>query len=185
MAKKTNYTPWIIGGIALLLVLVLWSSYNGLVTADVAVDTAWGQVESVYQRRADLIPNLVETVKGYQIHEQELLTSITEARSRWQSAPSAASAGQLDSALSRLIAVAENYPDLKANQNFLALQDELAGTENRISVERQRYNKAVGDYNIKTRRFPSNIVASLFGFEKAREFFEADAGAESAPDVKF
>jgi len=184
-----RYLPVIIP-VAILLVLLLWiiGSYNGLVSAQVNVDTAWGQVESVYQRRADLIPNLVNTVKGAKNFEQETLTQITEARSRWQGARTpqeqVTAANGLESAIARLLVVVENYPELKSNQNFLALQDELAGTENRVSVERQRYNEAVGAYNKKTRTFPSVIVASLFGFEQ-REFFEADAGAENAPEVTF
>lgn len=184
-----KHLPWIIpAGIALILVLWLMGSYNGLVSAQVNVDTSWGQVQSVYQRRADLIPNLVETVKGVRDFEKETFTAITEARSRWQSAKTpqqqVAAANGLESSLARLLVVVENYPQLKSNENFLALQDELAGTENRVNVERQRYNEAVGAYNKKTRKFPSVIVASLFGFEP-REFFEADAGADKAPKITF
>ncbi len=176
--------------VAAVVLLVLWfiGSYNGLVGAEVKVDTAWGQVQSVYQRRADLVPNLVQTVKGIRDFEKETFLAVTEARSRWQGASTpqeqVAATNQLESAISRLLLVVENYPDLKSSQNFLALQDELAGTENRINVERQRYNEAVGEYNKKIRTFPRVIVASLFGFEK-REFFEAEAGAENVPDVDF
>ena len=184
-----KHLPWIIPvGIALIFILWTIGSYNGLVNAQVNVDTSWGQVQSVYQRRADLIPNLVETVKGVRDFERETFTAITEARSRWQTASTpqeqVAAANNLESTLARLLVVVENYPQLKSNENFLALQYELAGTENRINVERQRYNEAVGTYNKKTRTFPSVIIASLFGFEQ-REFFEADAGADKAPKVTF
>lgn len=190
--KKNNWKKhlyWIIpAAILLLIVLYIVGSYNGLVKADVNVDNKWAQVETVYQRRADLIPNLVETVKGYQIHEQELLTEITEARSRWQAASTpqsqVAAANQMEGALGRLLVVVENYPNLKANENFLALQAELANTENKISVERMRYNDAVGEYNRMVRFFPKNIIASMFGFDQ-REFFESEAGAEEAPEVSF
>lgn len=185
--KKNLY--WIIP-VGLVILTLLWTvgAYNGLVGAEVNVDKAWGQVQSVYQRRADLIPNLVETVKGAKNFEQSTVLAVTEARSRWTGARTAseqvAAANQLEGALSRLLVVVENYPDLKSNQNFLALQDELAGTENRVNVERQRYNEAVGDYNKRLRRFPTVIVASMFGFDK-REFFEAEKGAEKAPRVGF
>ncbi len=167
------------------------SKYNSLVTADESVKTAWAQVQNVLQRRADLIPNLVNTVKGYAAHEKEVLTEVTEARA---SVGRAAKTGnvakmieannQLSSALARLLVVVERYPDLKANQNFLALQDELAGTENRIAVERRRYNEAVKAYNLQVRRFPGNIFASLFGFERATPF-EAPKSAQEAPKVEF
>lgn len=176
--------------LAVVLFLALWmvASYNSLVRSEVAVDTAWGQVETVYQRRVDLIPNLVETVKGVSNFEKETYLAVTEARSQWQSAstPEAqvAASNQLESTISKLLLVSENYPELKSNQNFLALQDELAGTENRISVERQRYNEAVGSYNKKIRVFPGALVARIFGFEK-KEFFAAEAGAEEAPAVNF
>jgi len=190
MAKSKNkYIPWIIAGVAILL-LVVWpvKIYNGIIKTEVNVDTAWGQVQSVYQRRADLIPNLVETVKGIRDFEQETFLAITEARSRWQGATTpgeqVAAANQLEGAISRLLLVVENYPDLKSNQNFLALQDELAGTENRISVERQRYNQAVGTFNKKLRVFPNNLIAGMFSFEM-REFFEAEKGAEDVTAVSF
>jgi LemA protein len=188
MAKRKFKTWWIVVGVVALFILIFIASYNGLVNADEEVDRAWGNVESAYQRRIDLIPNLIETVKGYQIHEQELLTEITEARSQvaQASTPSGLAEGNamLGSALSRLLVVVENYPDLKANENFLSLQDELAGTENRVKVERDNYNKAVKKLNVKVRRFPSNIIASMFGFER-KEAFEAEAGADIAPDVSF
>jgi LemA protein len=180
---------WIIGiGIVVLLLLIVMGSYNGLVNADEEVTQAWGNVESAYQRRIDLIPNLVATVEGYKIHEKEVLTEITEARSKITQAqtPAELTSGDaaLNSALARLLVVVENYPNLKANENFLSLQDELAGTENRIKVERDRYNEAVKKMNVKVRRFPSNIVAGMFGFE-TKEVFEAEEGAEIAPEVSF
>lgn len=180
---------WII---VVIVILGLWffSSYNGLVKREIAVDKAWSDIEVQYQRRFDLIPNLVNTVKGYSGLEERVLTEITEARSRWQGAVSSgdtnsavAAAGQVEGALSRLIAVAENYPDLKASQTYLSLMDELAGTENRVAVSRTRYNEAGADYNYAIRRIPTSIVASMFGFEK-KTLFEAKAGASEVPEVK-
>lgn len=185
--------------LGVLLALVVWgvSAYNGLVSKEESVNEKWGAVQTVYQRRADLIPNLVSTVKGYAEHEQSTLQEVTAARSRATSInidPSTATSEQMEawmaaqqelsSALGRLIAVSENYPDLKANQNFLSLQSQLEGTENRISVERQRYNEAVKEYNVSVRRFPNSIFASIFGFDK-KPMFEAQAGAEVAPVVAF
>lgn len=186
--------------VLILLVMISYvaGKYNGLVKQEESVKTAWSQVENVYQRRLDLIPNLVETVKGYAKHEKDVLTEVTAAR---------ASVGQikidasivdnpeklqafqkaqdsLSTALSRLLAVAENYPNLKANENFLALQSQLEGTENRITVERRRFNEAVQTYNTNVRQFPTNIMASLFGF-KYKAYFESVSGAEKAPAVKF
>lgn len=171
--------------------------YNNMVTLEEGVDAAWSQVENVYQRRADLIPNLVATVKGYAEHEQETFTAVTEARSKVGSInmegmannPAALqqfqqAQGQLSSALSRLMVVVEKYPDLKANQNFLDLQTQLEGTENRIAVERNRFNKAAQGYNTIIRRFPGSVYAGMFGFER-KAYFEAEAGAEKAPKVEF
>ena len=173
------------------------STYNGMVEKEEAVRSAWANVETQYQRRADLIPNLVSTVKGYAQHEESTLKAVVDARAKatsvnitpdqlneqsiaeYQKAQSA-----VTSALGRLIAVSENYPDLKANQNFMELQAQLEGTENRISVERQNYNEAVKAYNVAVRRFPSNIIASMFGFE-TKSMFEAQAGVEVAPVVQF
>jgi LemA protein len=176
---------------AVLVVLVLlgiWGMYNGLVGAEINVDNAWAQVETAYQRRADLIPNLVSTVSAFANFERSVLQNVTNARSAWANAVTpqqqVAAANQMEGALARLLVTVEAYPEIKANQNFLALQDELAGTENRINVERKRYNDAVSEYNKKTRMFPSNIIAGMFGFEQ-RDFFEAEAGAEQAPDVEF
>jgi LemA protein len=162
--------------------------YNTMVTLDEGVKGAWGQVETQLQRRMDLIPNYVETVKGYAAHEKETFIQVTEARSKVAGAGSIPEKiqanNQLTSALSRLMVVVERYPDLKANQNFIALQDELAGTENRISVARMRYNEAVKTYNVSIRKFPQNIIANMFDFERA-EFFEAPKEAKEVPKVKF
>lgn len=196
--KKKNYgfLAWLIPLVAILL-LAFWSVgiYNGLVSSDETVSKAWGNVQSVYQRRADLIPNLVETVKGYRDYEKDTLESIVELRSEAGQAKIDVSKaqnpeelqkamGNMDGVLSKLMVVVERYPDLKASQNFLALQDSIEGTENRISVERQRYNDAVRDYNVKTRRFPSNIIAGMFNFDQ-KDMFQADDGAEKVPEVKF
>lgn len=165
--------------------------YNSFVDHEETVNQAWSNVETVLQRRYDLIPNLVNTVQGYASHERELLTEVTALRSQWASAQSAGdtqgsvnAASQLEGALGRLMVVVERYPDLKANQNFLALQDQLEGTENRIAVERRRYNEAATAYNRVIRRFPQTIFANVFGFER-RETFQAAAGAETAPTVQF
>ena len=190
-------------GLAVLIfvaiVAIVWgvSIYNGLVKEQENVEKAWGNVENVYQRRADLIPNLVETVKGYAKHEQETLEGVIEARAnatkvtidpknmtpedlqKYQAAQ-----GDVTNALSRLIAVAEAYPDLKANQNFLELQSQLEGTENRITVERNKFNEAAQTYNTKRRTFPTNIFAGIFGFGD-KPYFQAQEGADKAPKVDF
>ena len=163
-------------------------TYNRFVTLDEGVKSAWAQVENQLQRRYDLIPNLVETVKGYAKQEKDVLVEVTNARARVGGAatvPDKINANnELTGALSRLLVVVEKYPDLKSNQNFLRLQDELAGTENRISVERKRYNDAVQGYNVAIRSFPANLLAGMFGFGKAA-FFEVPAAAKAAPQVKF
>lgn len=168
--------------------LYLKGTYNELVTMDEGVKGAWAQVENQLQRRYDLIPNYVETVKGYASHEKEVFTRVTEARAKVAGAGSIGSKieanNQLSSALSRLLVVVENYPQLKANTNFTRLQDELAGTENRIAVERRRYNEAVKAYNIRIRSFPTNLIAGMFGFKKAT-FFEVPKERQEAPEVKF
>ncbi|MBW6470164.1 MAG: LemA family protein [Methanosarcinaceae archaeon] len=181
----------VVGAIILIIILTggwFLSTYNGFVAASEGVDASWAQVESQYQRRADLIPNLVATVKGYAAHEENVLTEITAARSQWGAAATQESkmeaAGSMDSAISRLLLVVENYPDLKANENFLALQAQLEGTENRIAVERMRYNEQVRTYNTKIKRMPAAIVANMFGFDE-KLYFEADVGAEVAPTVEF
>ncbi len=182
----------IVLGIIVLFGIIIFSSikgtYNSLVTLDEGVKAAWAQVENQLQRRYDLIPNYVETVKGYAKHEKELFVKVTEARSKVGGAtniPDKIKANnQLSGALSRLMLVVERYPELKANQNFIRLQDELAGTENRIAVERRRYNETVKILNIKVRSFPTNILAGMFGFEKAA-FFEVPEAAKAVPKVEF
>jgi LemA protein len=168
--------------------LYLKGTYNSLVTMDEGVKAAWAQVENQLQRRYDLIPNLVETVKGYASHEEEVFLKVTEARSRVSGAGSVpdkiAANNSLSAALSRLLVVVERYPELKANTNFLRLQDELAGTENRIAVERRRYNESVRAFNTTIRRFPTNILAGVFGFEKAA-FFDVPEERQEAPKVSF
>ena len=192
MSKKNWIITGIVGFLFLFIVMpgcVALKSYNNLVTLNESIEGSWAQVENVLQRRYDLIPNLVNTVKGYAKHEKSLLEEVTRLRSQWGAAKSAdqkiAASQGLEGALSRLMVVVERYPDLKANQNFLKLQDELAGTENRIAVERMRYNEVVRSYNITTRRFPSNIIAGMFGFEKKDVYFEAAEGAKAVPKVEF
>jgi LemA protein len=195
--KKGTIILICIAGALLLFAGFCITKYNGLVDANAEVEKKWADVESVYQRRADLIPNLVATVKGYAEHEESTLQAVTDARTRATSItvdPATATPEQMEAwmaaqdevsgALGRLLAVAESYPDLKANQNFLQLQAQLEGTENRISVERQKYNEAVKEYNVMVRRFPNNIIASMFGFDQ-KSMFEAQAGAEVAPVVVF
>jgi LemA protein len=189
---KTQKTILIIVVILALLILIpfmyLKGTYNSLVTMDESVKGAWAQVENQLQRRYDLIPNLVETVKGYAAHEKEVFVQVTEARSKVAGAANISDKiqanNQLSSALSRLLVVVERYPELKANTNFVRLQDELAGTENRIAVERRRFNETVKAYNIKIRSFPTNIVAGMFGFEKAT-FFDVPQERQEAPKVEF
>lgn len=185
--------------LVILAIVVVWgiTGYNALVKSDEAVSTAWSNVENQYQRRADLIPNLVNTVKGYAAHEQETLDAVVAARARATQVTVDAenmtpemlqqyqkSQGEVGAALGRLLAVAESYPELKANTNFLELQAQLEGTENRISVERRNFNEVAKQYNTSIRTFPRNILAGMFGFEK-RPYFEAQEGAESAPVVQF
>ena len=183
---------FIIGGIVLVILMAggsCVSRYNQLVTLDEGVTAAWAQVENVLQRRGDLIPNLVSTVKGIAQQEQKVFLGVAEARSKVAGARTInekveAQQG-LDSALSRLLLVVEKYPEIKSNQNFMALQDELAGTENRLSVERRRYNEAVQLYNVVVKRFPTNMIARVFGFGKKEAYFEAEAGAKGVPNVEF
>ena len=180
-----------LGVVLLIIVIVVGSavgSRNRFVALDEGVTAQWANVETVLQRRFDLIPNLVNTVKGYAAHESDLLTEVTRLRSQWAAASTSAEkvdiANQMQGALGRLMVVSENYPDLKANQNFIALQDELAGSENRISVERRRYNEAVRSYNTAIRKFPGSFWAGLFGFER-RTPFEASPAASTVPTVQF
>jgi len=186
--KKIWLPILVVIGIILVIGLSFSGTYNTLVTMDQQVENSWAQVQNQLQRRADLIPNLVETVKGYAAHEKEVLANIAEARAKLAGArtPEAAAEAnaRLDSALSRLLVVVENYPNLKADANFRQLMDELAGTENRIAVARQDYNNAVQAYNTYLKRFPTNLIAGMFGFTP-REFFRAQPGAEQAPQVNF
>ena len=186
---RRNPLPIIIAVVAaVLLGGTCVAQYNKLVTSSESVDNAWSQVQNVLQRRADLIPNLVETVKGYAAHEKEIFTEVANARSRLLAAktPDQAEAADqaMTSALGRLLAIAEAYPQLKANENFIRLQDELAGTENRISVERKRYNDTVQAHNTRIKRFPTNLVAKVTGFDR-RTYFEASRTAQDVPRVDF
>lgn len=193
MKKSTIIILVIVAAVAIWAI----SAYNSLVKMEEGVESAWAQVENVYQRRADLIPNLVATVKGYAAHESETLESVIAARSKATQItvdPQDLSAealkkyqaaqGELGAALGKLLAITENYPDLKANQNFLELQSQLEGTENRITVERQKFNNVAKEYNTGIRKFPKNILAGMFGFER-KAYFEANEGADKAPVVVF
>src|SRR5437016_8556504 len=179
--------------ILLVLALILGSSYvgrrNQMAIKREAVNAAWAQVDVVLQRRADLIPNLVETVKGFAVHEEQVFGEIARARSALigarTPADKIAANGALDSALSRLLVITENYPQLKSNENFLRLQDELAGTENRIAVERRRYNEVVQDYNTFIALFPNSLVAGMSGFPRNDAYFKTEEGARQVPRVSF
>src|SRR3954449_5724362 len=184
---------WIAIGIIVLLLIVGFSSYvgakNQMVTKNETVKAAWSQVDIVLQRRADLIPNLVETVKGFAAQEQTVFRDIANARAALMGGGSPqqkiAANNQLDSALSRLLVVVENYPQLRSNENFLRLQDELAGTENRIAVERKRYNDTLQDYNTYIQTFPNSLIAGMSGFTRNDAYFQAQAGSREAPRVQF
>ena len=186
--KRSTLGLVVVAALVLILVFSGIGTYNRLVTTENNVENKFAAIETNLQRRADLIPNLVETVKGYAAHEQEVLTAISDARARLAGAGTpeemADADAALSSALSRLLVVVENYPNLKADAQFTRLMDELAGTENRIAVARQDYNNAVSSYNLQIRKFPSSIFAGIFGFER-KELFEAREGAENAPEVKF
>ncbi len=195
--KKGLITLIVVGVVLLSGFIWIKNAYNNMVVSDENVQAAWAQVENVYQRRADLIPNLVSTVKGYAAHESETLESVVSARAKATQVtvdptditPEAisqfnAAQGELSTALGRLLLIQENYPDLKANQNFLELQAQLEGTENRIATERMKFNEAAKAFNTGIRKFPDNIIASMFGFEK-KAYFEAQAGTETAPKVEF
>ena len=198
MNKKPKNLGWIITGVV-VLVLVLWGvgGYNGLVNQDEEVNNKWANVETQYQRRSDLIPNLVSTVKGYAKHESQTLEAVMAARSQatqvkidpsnctpQQLAQYQKAQGDVTTALGKLLAITENYPDLKANQNFLELQSQLEGTENRINVARKDFNDAAKEYNVSIRRFPKSIIAGICCFDK-KNYFEAEAGADKAPKVEF
>lgn len=195
--SKGTITLIIVGVVILILTGTTLTTYNGLVTTDEAVSTAWSNVQSQYQRRADLIPNLVNTVKGYAKHEQGTLESVMAARAKATQLTVDANSltpekmkqmqeaqGQLSQALGRLMMISEKYPELKANEGFSELRAQLEGTENRINESRRQYNEIVKEYNISVRKFPSNLVAGMFGFDK-RTPFEAETGAEKAPNVEF
>ncbi len=195
--KKGLIVLLIVLGILGLGAMFFSGTYNGLVKAEEGVKQAWAQVENVYQRRLDLIPNLVETVKGYAAHESQTFVAVTEARSRAAGSISPdvvndpakfeqfqQSQAALSSALSRLMVVVERYPELKANENFLSLQTQLEGTENRISVERGRFNEMAQNFNVQLRQFPTNVIGGMFGF-RTKEYFKADAAASTAPKVQF
>ena len=193
-----NRNAWLFGCGGLILAAVVlavglggWamSVNNNLVALQEQMKSSWAQVETVLQRRYDLIPNLVATVKGYAEHEKELFENVARLRSQWSAAQTlpekTKAAGEMEGALARLLVVAENYPDLKANQNFRDLQFELSGTENRISVERQRYNETVRAYNTRVRQLPTSLVASFFGFQPSDAYFDAAPAAKDAPKVQF
>ena len=174
--------------VAIIIVVTLMGMYNSLVTKSQAIDAQWAQVETQYQRRFDLIPNLVNTVKGMMKQEQTVFQAIADARTKYGGATTvdakAAAAGEVESALGRLLAIVENYPELKSSQNVTNLMDELAGTENRISVERRRYNELVRDYNTQIKTFPTNMLAGVFGFSE-KAYFQSVTGADQAPKVEF
>ncbi len=187
--KKTGLI--ILALIVLVLILItvfVWGSYNKLIVGKESVSNAWSQVETQYQRRFDLIPNLVESVRGAMKQEETIFTALAEARTRYAGASTqnekALAAGQVESAFARLLVVMENYPTLKSSEQVATLMSQIEGTENRVSVERGRYNENVRVYNLLTKKFPSSLVAGLFGFE-ASSYFEADSGASSAPKVQF
>ncbi|AUD13466.1 MULTISPECIES: LemA family protein [unclassified Planococcus (in: firmicutes)] len=186
--KKLLIPLLLVVGLIVIAVAVFGSSYNNFVQLEEDVNQSYAQLESQLQRRLDLIPNLVETVKGFADQEQEVIDSVTEARSSMANAGSveeqAEADAELSGALSRLLVVVENYPEIRSSENFQQLSDELAGTENRIAVARQDYNGSVTEFNREVRSFPGNMVAGIFGFDE-KEYFEADAGAEDAPDVDF
>lgn len=185
-----NMKKILIGVIAVIVLVVLYGfvTYNRLITLNVDADTQWKQVEVDYQKRFDLIPNLVESTKGVMKQEQAVFTAIADARTKYSGATSpnakALAAGQMESALGRLLVITENYPQLKSSDTVQTLMSQLEGIENRISVERNRFNRTIQSYNLKVMRIPSSIVASIFGFEK-REYFNAEVGTEKAPQVKF
>lgn len=188
---KNKSAMGIIIGIVVFLIIIIMTvvgAYNGLVNARTTAEGSFANIDAQLQRRADLIPNLIETVKGATQHEQSIVNSVTEARAKLAGAGSIdekiAANAELSSALSRLLVVVENYPDIKSNQNFIALQDELAGTENRITIARKDYNAAVTEYNKQIRMFPRNVFAGMFGFDSMK-FFEADDASKAAPKVKF
>ena len=189
---KSRFVPWIVVGVIVLVIIIivasLFGTYNSLVTKSTAIDGQWAQVETQYQRRFDLIPNLVVSVKGIFNQEQTVFGQLAEARSKYAGATTvdekAAAGGQVETALGRLLVIVENYPELRSQANVTQLMDELAGTENRVSVERRRYNDIVRDYNTAILKVPTNIIASMFNFGP-REYFQSVSGADQAPKVEF
>lgn len=175
--------------VAAVAAIAIMGIYNSIVSKHETITAKWAQVENQLQRRSDLIPNLVSSVKGYAAHEKTVFEEVTKARSQWANASTVdekvQAASGMDRAISRLLLVAENYPELKADGTFLKLMDELSGTENRIAVERMRYNDAVRDYNVTVRVFPANMVAGAFGYRPATEYFKAEEKAKAAPEVRF
>lgn len=184
--QMKNKTLWIVIGIVVVILLYVFSSYNSLISLNESADSQWAKVETQYQRRFDLIPNLVNSVKGILNQEQTIFTAIADARTRYAGAGTAderaQAASEVESALGRLLVIMENYPQLRSSENVADLMTQLEGTENRISVERTRFNDIVREYNITTKRFPKNIIASMFGFDE-RAYFEAETGAETVPQV--
>jgi LemA protein len=174
---------------ALIMVVPIFATYNKIVGLDEQIKASWAEIENQLQRRSDLIPNLVNTVKGYASHEKEVFTQIADARSKLAGAKTVPekiqAAGALDSALGRLLAIAENYPQLKANESFNRLMDELAGTENRIAVSRMRYNESIRDYNMVIRKIPGKMIAGMFGFQEQAAYFKAEEKAKETPKVEF
>lgn len=186
--KKSSIIILAIVAVVVIAIIMISSSYNGIVAKSEEVDNKFSAIDTQLQRRADLIPNLVNTVKGYASQEQEVINSVTEARAKLAGANSvsekAEADGELTNALNRLMVVVENYPDLKSSQNFIQLSDELAGTENRIATARRDYNEAVKEYNLKIKKFPTNLMAGMFGYGQ-RDYFEASAQSQEVPNVSF
>lgn len=186
--KKSSITILAIVAVIAIIIILLVSGYNGIVAKSEEVDNKFSAIDTQLQRRADLIPNLVNTVKGYASQEQEVINAVTEARAKLAGASTvsekAEADGELTNALNRLMVVVENYPDLKSSQNFIQLSDELAGTENRIATARRDYNEAVKEYNLKIKKFPTNLMAGMFGYGQ-RDYFEASAQSQEVPNVNF
>ena len=186
--KKSSIVVLVLIAIIIIVIAMFVSSYNGIIAKSEEVDNKFATIDTQLQRRGDLIPNLVNTVKGYAKQEQDVINSVTEARTKLAGATTVSDKAKADeeltSALNRLMVVVENYPDLKSSQNFIQLSDELAGTENRIATARRDYNEAVKEYNLKIKRFPTNIIAGMFGYSK-RDYFEASEQSKEVPNVNF
>ena len=186
--KKSSIVVLVLIAIIIIVIAMFASSYNGIIAKSEEVDNKFATIDTQLQRRGDLIPNLVNTVKGYAKQEQDVINSVTEARTKLAGATTVSDKAKADeeltSALNRLMVVVENYPDLKSSQNFIQLSDELAGTENRIATARRDYNEAVKEYNLKIKRFPTNIIAGMFGYSK-RDYFEASEQSKEVPNVNF